>query len=96
MHIQTNTPWVAVVPFPLGGRTPSPQTKYIGDGHDILLQGFHWGAHGGAADPATRGKKSWYRIIKENAAAIKAAGFSWVWFPPPSDSLAPQGYIPRR
>jgi alpha-amylase len=24
------------------------------------------------------------------------AGFSWVWFPPPSDSLAPEGYIPRR
>ena len=28
--------------------------------------------------------------------AIRAAGFIWVWFPPPSDWLAPQGYIPRR
>src|SRR5262249_15019268 len=35
-------------------------------------------------------------VIAENAAAIRAAGFSYVWFPPPSDSLAPQGYIPRR
>ena len=28
--------------------------------------------------------------------AIRDAGFSWVWMPPPCDSLAPQGYIPRR
>src|SRR5262249_44070282 len=33
---------------------------------------------------------------RDNATAIRSAGFSWVWFPPPSDSLAPQGYIPRR
>jgi alpha-amylase len=39
---------------------------------------------------------SWYRIMAENAPVIRQAGFSWVWFPPPSDSLAPQGYIPRR
>jgi alpha-amylase len=35
-------------------------------------------------------------VVRDNAAAIAAAGFTWVWLPPPSDSLAPQGYIPRR
>jgi alpha-amylase len=60
------------------------------------LQGFHWASHAGAYDHASRSRKSWYRILQENAPAIKAAGFTWVWFPPPSDSLAPEGYIPRR
>jgi alpha-amylase len=67
-----------------------------GDGRDVLLQGFHWDSHNGAQENGKHGKKSWYRIIKENAATIRAAGFTWVWFPPSSDSLAPQGYIPRR
>lgn len=69
--------------------------RYHGDGREILLQGFHWRSHAGARD-ATGVHRSWYRIIRENAAAIRNAGFSWVWFPPSSDSLAPQGYIPRR
>jgi alpha-amylase len=68
---------------------------YHGDGHDVLLQGFHWGSHRGVTE-ATGNRKNWYHVIQDNAAAIKSAGFSWVWFPPPSDSLAPQGYIPRR
>jgi alpha-amylase len=87
---------VAVVSLPVGGRNPADQRNYIGDGRDILLQGFHWASHQGSFDHATRTRKSWYRILQENASAIKAAGFTWVWFPPSSDSLAPQGYIPRR
>jgi len=86
---------MAVVAVPLRGRAVAEEKKYHGDGRDILLQGFHWESHRGVAD-ATGNRKSWYRIIQENAAAIRQAGFSWVWFPPPSDSLAPQGYIPRR
>jgi alpha-amylase len=73
----------------------SVRNRYTGDGRDILLQGFHWPAHAGARE-RNGTKKSWYRIIHENAATIKAAGFTWVWFPPASDSLAPEGYIPRR
>src|ERR1700738_3705495 len=73
----------------------SIKKQYTGDGRDILLQGFHWPAHAGARE-RDGSRKTWYRIIRENAATIKAAGFTWVWFPPPSDSLAPQGYIPRR
>jgi alpha-amylase len=96
MQTPSSSPWVAVVTYPLGTWTPSQDRKYIGDGHDVLLQGFHWGSHGGAVDRATNSKKSWYRILADNAAAVRSAGFTWVWFPPASDSLAPQGYIPRK
>jgi len=96
MHTEFKAPWVAVVALPAGGRSPAEGRKYHGDGRDVLLQGFHWRSHAGAFDHASRSQKSWYKIIQENAAAIQAAGFTWVWFPPPSDSLASQGYIPRR
>jgi alpha-amylase len=96
MHIETTRPWVAVVPLPALRRGPAEAKQYVGDGWEILLQGFHWASHAGARDPVTRARKSWYRILAENSPAIQAAGFSWVWFPPPSDSLAPQGYIPKR
>ncbi len=92
MHAEVRAPWVAVVALPQG-----PAAKgYHGDGREVLLQGFHWGSHAGGRDAATRARKSWYRVLAENAPVIRDAGFSWVWFPPPSDSLAPQGYIPRR
>lgn len=35
-------------------------------------------------------------MIGENAAAVRAAGFHWVWLPPPSDAVDRQGYLPRR
>ncbi len=81
---EVQAPWMVVVPV-----SAKPQ-KYVGDGRDIVLQGFHWQSHHGG------GGKSWYRIVQENADHIKQAGFTWVWFPPPSDSVAPQGYMPRR
>ena len=56
--------------------------------YEILLQGFHWDSHN------VQGKR-WYRIIEENADRIKKSGFTIVWFPPPSDSVDRQGYIPR-
>ncbi|NBO93022.1 MAG: alpha-amylase [Planctomycetia bacterium] len=66
-----------------------------GDGRDILLQGFHWKSHIGSRH-STGSTKPWWRIVRDNAAFIRRAGFTWVWLPPCSDSLAPQGYIPRR
>jgi alpha-amylase len=96
MQTEMRTPRVAVVALPPVGRSPAEAEPHHGDGRDILLQGFHWASHAGAPDAAPGGRKAWYRIVAENAAAIRAAGFTWVWFPPPSDSLAPQGYIPRR
>jgi alpha-amylase len=92
MHTEVKLPWVAIIPLPV--RAPAEERPYIGSGRDILLQGFHWASHVGARDG--RGRKSWYRVLEENAPAIRSAGFTWAWFPPPSDSLAPEGYIPRR
>jgi alpha-amylase len=78
-----------------GRRNPATPTSFVGDGHDVLLQGFHWDSWRGAQEKGRPGR-SWYQIMKENAHRIKEAGFSRVWFPPSSDSLAPEGYIPRR
>jgi alpha-amylase len=63
---------------------------------DILLQGFHWHSHLGDPGQNGVGARDWWRIVKDKAAEVQQAGFSWVWLPPVSDSLAPQGYIPRR
>jgi alpha-amylase len=95
MQTAVQAPWL-IVASPASG-SPSPALKtYHGDGRDVGLQGFHWDSHHGVTDPATGTRKSWYRVLADRAAAIRAAGFTWVWFPPASDSLAPQGYIPRR
>src|SRR5262249_26883558 len=96
MQGHLNISWAAVFPSTLGELLRNFQAKKgMGNSRDILLQGFHWHAHNGTGHK--RGKsKSWYRILSDNAPAIKAAGFTWVWFPPPSDSLACEGYLPRR
>jgi alpha-amylase len=96
MQAEITLPWVAVAPYALRSLSKPATKTYHGDGRDILLQGFHWGSHLGAAASDGSGRKSWYTVLRENAPAIRAAGFTWVWFPPPCDSLAPQGYIPRR
>jgi alpha-amylase len=67
----------------------------LGNGQDILLQGFHWKSHRGSRE-ATGAVKPWWRIVRDNAPSIRRAGFTHVWLPPCTDSLAPQGYIPRR
>jgi alpha-amylase len=96
MLADIKVPWTAVLPFSLADLLRKLRAKKsMGHSRDIILQGFHWQSHAGAK--LSDGKrKSWYRIVRDNAAAIKAAGFTWVWFPPPSDSLVPEGYLPRR
>src|SRR5207244_1469388 len=77
MQMMIQAPCAPVLPaLAHGGRAPAAVRKYNGDGHDILLQGFHWAAHCGAHDSATRSRKCWYRVMRENAPAIRAAGFS--------------------
>lgn len=72
-------------------RAPARGSQIPSDQH-VLLQGFHWTANTVERD----GRPAWYRIISENAQRIADSGFTLVWFPPPSDSYAPQGYMPRR
>ena len=95
MNTETRAPWTADN-CSMSEQNCKEEKNPQGDGRDIILQGFHWESHAGVSENGKHCTKSWYRVIKENAAAIRAAGFTWVWFPPSSDSLAPQGYIPRR
>ncbi|MFL5347008.1 MAG: alpha-amylase C-terminal beta-sheet domain-containing protein [Hyalangium sp.] len=58
-----------------------------GNSSDVMLQGFHWYSYQ---------TYPWWGVIKNNAATIKSAGFTMVWLPPPSDSAANEGYLPRQ
>ncbi|XP_024541601.1 alpha-amylase [Selaginella moellendorffii] len=52
-----------------------------------FLQGFNW---------ESQAKKPWYDTLKSRAAEIQAAGFTDVWFPPPSQSVDKHGYLPTQ
>lgn len=62
-----------------------------GNGSDVMLQGFHWTS----SNQAQNGKP-WYQIVSENSAAIKNAGFTIVWFPPPTATADGEGYLPSQ
>merc|ERR1712216_313664 len=57
----------------------------IATGREIMIQGFHWESH----------NLDWYKIVQDRLGEMNQAGFTQVWLPPPADSLAPQGYLPR-
>ena len=59
----------------------------FGATNEIMLEGFHWNSYNVPG--------GWYNIIKQNTARIKDAGFTIVWFPPPSKSADNQGYLPN-
>uniref|UniRef100_A0A0C9RI29 Alpha-amylase n=1 Tax=Wollemia nobilis TaxID=56998 RepID=A0A0C9RI29_9CONI len=54
-------------------------------GREMLLQGFNWESH----------QYQWWPNLEKMIPQIAKAGFTSVWLPPASDSLAPQGYLPR-
>ncbi|GIM08991.1 hypothetical protein Vretimale_12884 [Volvox reticuliferus] len=56
-----------------------------GSGYEILLQGFNWESH----------RQRLYRQLSGRVKDIADAGFTAIWMPPPSDSVSPQGYLPR-
>jgi alpha-amylase len=66
--------------------TPPAQS---GNSQAVLLQGFHWHS-------ANYSSPNWYNTLHANVADLKTMGFSHVWFPPPSDSAAAEGYLPRQ
>jgi alpha-amylase len=67
------------------------QERYNGNGFDVMLQGFHWTSQNQAQNG-----KPWYQIISENSGTIKNAGFTIVWFPPPSSTVDSEGYLPNQ
>jgi alpha-amylase len=52
----------------------------------ILFQGFDWSSANGR----------FYETLQSRASTIKELGVTHVWFPPPSDSAAREGYLPRQ
>ncbi|KAL2651929.1 hypothetical protein R1flu_020057 [Riccia fluitans] len=53
----------------------------------ILFQGFNWESWKAGC---------WYDVLKEKVEELAEAGFTDVWLPPASQSVAPQGYMPGK
>ncbi len=63
-------------------------TTYAQD-EDVMFQAFDWNVQD---QPAGR---TWYNVVADARSAIVGAGIDVLWMPPPSNSAAPQGYLPR-
>ncbi|XXG46633.1 hypothetical protein AAC387_Pa02g1430 [Persea americana] len=67
-------------------KTPE-QTKLepgTGTGREIVFQGFNWESW----------RRRWYLEMAPKAADLSQSGITAVWLPPPTESVAPQGYMP--
>jgi len=71
-----------------GSATAATPLQQQGGSTAILMEGFHWNSSG-YTDP------NWYQILTGQASDMQALGVTHVWFPPPSNSLSTQGYLPR-
>ncbi len=67
------------------GQPAFSATEQDGSSSAILMQGFHWNSWTGG----------WYANMESKAFQIKDLGITHVWFPPPSNSGAREGYLPR-
>ncbi|KAG8663226.1 alpha-amylase 3, chloroplastic isoform X2 [Manihot esculenta] len=67
-----------------------PETPKIcsgtGTGFEILFQGFNWESHKSGR---------WYMELKEKVLEISSLGFTVIWLPPPTESVSPEGYMPK-
>ncbi|KAL5722614.1 Alpha-amylase A type-3 [Ranunculus cassubicifolius] len=61
-------------------------TSGTGSGYEILCQGFNWESHKSGR---------WYKELNGKAAELSALGFTVIWLPPPTESISPEGYMPR-
>ncbi|XP_050236433.1 alpha-amylase 3, chloroplastic isoform X2 [Mercurialis annua] len=57
-----------------------------GTGYEILLQGFNWESNKSGR---------WYIELNEKALEIASLGFTVIWLPPPTESVSPEGYMPK-
>lgn len=66
----------------------TPEEKKLepgtGTGREIVFQGFNWESW----------RRQWYLELATKAADLSRCGITAVWFPPPTESVAPQGYMP--
>ena len=56
---------------------------------DVMFQAFDWNVQN--QPPGL----TWYGVLDANKQIIADAGIDLIWMPPPSNSAAPQGYLPR-
>lgn len=73
------------VPYVPPVKTVDKGVKPEGTGREVLLQGFNWESH----------KHDWWNTMHSQADWLAGFGFSVIWLPPPTDSVAPEGYLPR-
>lgn len=57
-----------------------------GSGFEILCQGFNWESHKSGR---------WYQELQEKADELASLGFTVLWLPPPTESVSPEGYMPK-
>ncbi|KAJ6371238.1 hypothetical protein OIU77_001692 [Salix suchowensis] len=55
-----------------------------GTGREIVFQGFNWESW----------RRQWYLELASKAADLSKCGVTAIWLPPPTESVAPQGYMP--
>ncbi|KAJ8760839.1 hypothetical protein K2173_021877 [Erythroxylum novogranatense] len=67
-------------------KDPPKISSGTGTGYEILLQGFNWESHKSGR---------WYVELKEKAAEVASLGFTVIWLPPPTESVSPEGYMPK-
>nr|AAA32928.1 alpha-amylase 2 [Hordeum vulgare] len=60
----------------------------LASGHQVLFQGFNW--------ESWKQSGGWYNMMLGKVDDIAAAGVTHVWLPPPSYSVAGEGYMPGR
>uniref|UniRef100_A0A2P2JSC4 1,4-alpha-D-glucan glucanohydrolase n=1 Tax=Rhizophora mucronata TaxID=61149 RepID=A0A2P2JSC4_RHIMU len=65
---------------------PPKISSGTGSGYEILLQGFNWESNKSGR---------WYWELKEKAAEISTLGFTVIWLPPATESVSPEGYMPK-
>ncbi|KAL4576483.1 hypothetical protein LXL04_012577 [Taraxacum kok-saghyz] len=65
---------------------PAKATSATGSGFEILFQGFNWESNKSGR---------WYIELQEKIDELAALGFTVVWLPPPTESISPEGYMPR-
>ncbi|KAG2702261.1 hypothetical protein I3760_06G081800 [Carya illinoinensis] len=68
---------------------PKPSAKICsgtGTGFEIMCQGFNWESHKSGR---------WYMELKERASKLSSLGFTVIWLPPPTESISPEGYMPK-
>lgn len=67
-------------------KPPAKITSGTGSGFEILCQGFNWESHKSGR---------WYMELQEKAAQLSSMGFTVIWLPPPTESVSPEGYMPK-